>query len=46
MVTDAAMSCLCYRTCAFWLQLDGGSSGENLALQNIQARLRKVVAFI
>jgi NAD+ synthase (glutamine-hydrolysing) len=27
-------------------QLDGGSSGENLALQNIQARLRMVVAFL
>ena len=27
------------------LQADGGSNAENLALQNIQARLRMVLAF-
>ena len=27
------------------LQADGGSTAENLALQNIQARLRMVLAF-
>ena len=28
------------------LQADGGSNAENLALQNIQARLRMVLAFL
>ena len=38
-------SCCCSGTCAASLQADGGSNAENLALQNIQARLRMVLAF-
>jgi NAD+ synthase (glutamine-hydrolysing) len=34
------------RGCPAVLQADGGSEAENLALQNIQARLRMVVAFL
>ena len=30
---------------AVHMQADGGSNAENLALQNIQARLRMVLAF-
>lgn len=31
--------------CPFDVQADGGTTAENLALQNIQARLRMVLAF-
>ena len=31
---------------AAYMQADGGSNAENLALQNIQARLRMVLAFM
>lgn len=30
----------------FFLQVDGGSNIENLGLQNIQARIRMVLAFM
>lgn len=33
-------------TCLFCLQVDGGSNIENLGLQNIQARVRMVLAFM
>lgn len=32
--------------CVMCAQADGGSNAENLALQNIQARLRMVLAFM
>ena len=35
----------CLRAC-LCVQADGGSNAENLALQNIQARLRMVLAFM
>lgn len=32
--------------CGFFFQVDGGSNIENLGLQNIQARIRMVLAFM
>lgn len=38
---------ICVRECVCdGAQADGGSNAENLALQNIQARLRMVLAFM
>ncbi len=50
-ISDAACHVVASRLAGFskqWLpaQADGGSLAENLALQNIQARLRMVIAFL
>lgn len=39
-------SCQIFSHSDFLLKVDGGSNAENLGLQNIQARIRMVLAFM